>query len=473
MKKRILSVLLTSALVLSMTACGGSTTSEAQPQTSDTNSTTSAVTSESTTSAAVTEDSTPEATTSAATTTAATTAEKPEEEEPRERVDRIYGITYAMNGRIMIYTSDGYYLYDPASGESTKVKDGPIAAIGDIGVYGSGSDKFSVFPLEGPHLPAKAIASADKGHMILVNKPYISVASAGEPLLLSSIPVAKIEESFSGNVLKFGLIGADGEWLYELSDKYSICNGSVIPIGSLTGGTTEYYSFGDSMLIVIDSDAYVYSFKNDTITHLGNTRSDIGVSQGTPKIVTITEDYVVLNLQKNIIKYHEKTGEIEELYKANGHQLTTYTYDSYVKISDGADPFMSVYNMDTSEKLDFDLSEYSVNHVIGATEDFIAFQMNNSSGTRYIVVMDKDGNMITEPIKLPEHVLYALTDGGVYETETKYLIGCDGESYIIDKATGKVKKEHFIFYDHNSRLADTNSRIAYNVDTEKQIIIYK
>ncbi len=474
MKKRILSVLLTSALVLSMTACGGNAPAENSTQTSDTNSTTSAVTSESTTSTADTESSTPEVTTAATTsaTTAATIAEKPEEEEPRKRVDLIHGIISVMNGQILVDTSDGYYVYDLASGESIKPKGTLITAIGDIGIFGSDSSDLSVFPLEGPQYPAKAIASADKGHMILANTPYSSYIAKGEPVLLSGIPVAEIEESFSGNVLKFGLIGADGEWLYEMSDKYSICNGSAISIDRLTGGDTSYYSFGDSLLIVVNSDAYVYSFKNDTTTHLGNTKSDMGISQGKPKLITITEDYVVVNLQNNIIKYHEKTGEIEELYKANGHQLTTYTFGNYVKISDGADPYMSAYNMETSEKLDFDLSEYNVNYIIGGNENFIACEVKNPSGDNYVIVLDKDGSMIIEPIK-QENVLYRFADAGAYETETKYLIGCDGDTYIIDKSTGEVKKEYFTFYDHNSKLADSNSRHAYDVDTEKQIVIYK
>lgn len=129
MKKRILSVLLTSALVLSMTACGGNAPAENGTQTSNINNGTSAVTSENSTSAADTESSTPEVTTAATTsattaettTTAATTTEAPKEETRKELLSG-YSVNYVMNGQCLVSSDDGMYVYDSQNDVTYKVK---------------------------------------------------------------------------------------------------------------------------------------------------------------------------------------------------------------------------------------------------------------------------------------------------------------------------------------------------------------
>lgn len=373
MKKRILSALLTSALVLSMTACGGNAPAENSTQTSDTNSTTSAVTSESTTSTADTESSAPEVTTAATTsattvettTTVATTTEAPKEEARKELLSG-YRVNYAMNGHFLASADGGMYVYDFQNDVTYKVKGDVVASVGNIALIDKEIWERDIVRLD----DGKCIVSSKDGYAILTDRFAIDFLHEGEPIIPSSIPIAKIEESFSGNTVKFGLLGTDGEWLYEVSDKYSICNNSEFPVDKLTGSNASYYGFGDSMLIVWNNYAYVYSFKNDTITELGKT-------SGNFELVVLTEDYAIVDFNTHMVRYDEKTGVAETIYTADGHQITPKATDSYIKISDGSQPFMQIYDITNSKMLDFDLSEYDVNYVIGGNESFIAFEAKN------------------------------------------------------------------------------------------------
>ena len=83
--------------------------------------------------------------------------------------------------------------------------------------------------------------------------------------------------------------------------------------------------------------------------------------------------------------------------------------------------------------------------------------------------MDKDGNMIIEPMK---ETLYP--NALAYERENAYILGCDGKTFIIDKETGRVKEKYLYSYDEESGLAiDGTASKLFSVDKGDIISLYK
>ena len=79
--------------------------------------------------------------------------------------------------------------------------------------------------------------------------------------------------------------------------------------------------------------------------------------------------------------------------------------------------------------LDFDLSEYSVQTIWDATEDYILFTAVNPNGNYYTLITDKNGKCIVDPIE------------GYYR-DSSYFKGdyaILSTKYIINCKTGEVK----------------------------------
>ncbi len=463
MKKKSLCTMLIAAIMMSMTGCGGNTDTPAVTEGGDV--TTTAAVEESTAAVETTTavETTVETTTTTAETTVETTTTK--KEKPKELLN-VGGIHYTMNDHIVVAVNENfstsYYVYDSVNDTLSKKFDMDISAsVGNIGIFCSGHDKRRIALLD----KGRTIVTANDDYLIFANNIY-SGLRAGEPLIVSNIPVGKLEESFSGNIMNFGLLGTDGEWLYEMSGDYSICKGDVISTNALEGA--NYYGFGESMLIEKDNKMYAYSFKTDILKEVGTATRPIA-------LVALTEDYAIINLGNELIKYDEKTGEIETLYTAKGHKITCYATDTYVKISDGSEPTRYLIDTKTFKLCSYDFSEYTDASIIGGNENFVAFEATNPNGDIYIIVMDKDGNMITDPIK---GTLFSVNGIAAFERENCYIIGCDGDTYIIDKATGEIQEWYIRNYVHKSGLAFAGEPafgncFLFNVDTGKRFDIYK
>lgn len=475
MKKNLLSVFLASALILSMTACSSteppkSTTDEsAEATTAATEDELSSVPAESVA-------TTTAATTTAATTTAATTVEteqttsKTPEEKPSRPLD--FTVEYGMNGQYCICTDDhDYYIYDTTEDRILNSKalmrsgNEVVGSVGNIVLYTETSDFNSEYFRKVTRIDnGQIIVTSGAGYTILT--PCFSTGHvwSDELLMPSSLPVAMVEESFTGTVFKLGLLGTDGEWLYEVSDTYSICDGSMISADVLVNSGTAFYGFGDSVLISVSTNEgygnYVYSFRTDSLTTL--------CQKGLFDLISLTDDYLIAKYDNQIVRYDEATGAITSLYTQQGHQLTASATDSYVKISDGGESFMHIFDTKTSTKLDYDLSEYDVNYIIGGNENFIAFDANNPSGEAYIILMDKNGEMIMDPIKGSLYI-----EAEAYERENCYVIGCKGKTLIIDKETFNIKEVNIEKYDNRSSIALLTSGKFYNVDKQSIHSIYK
>lgn len=62
-------------------------------------------------------------------------------------------------------------------------------------------------------------------------------------------------------------------------------------------------------------------------------------------------------------------------------------------------------------QINIDLSKYDIQNFFGINDSYIVFTANNPNGESYLVVLDRSGNEVMEPIKAPTNI--ALTNSGL------------------------------------------------------------
>lgn len=198
-----------------------------------------------------------------------------------------------------------------------------------------------------------------------------------------TILVKKFEESFSGNITSYGIIGTNGEWLYELSDKYSF-----------DGSGTVRNVVGGIVVSEKDNKKSMYSFKTDTTNNYdGNV--DIGC-MGTDIYLSVPRDSL-----KHIDGYTEETTVI---YENNRYLGLSSIGDSYIFFRIADEERMFEYNVcglnrQTLEPLNVDMPGYEVTGYWILHDDIRVFTILNPDGVPYIAIVDNDGNILFDPIK--------------------------------------------------------------------------
>jgi len=414
MKRRIAFSLAAIMVTTMLSACGGNTPSETQPQTSGTDSGTSAVTSESSTSSANTTSSAPEATTSAA-TSETTVPEEPEvpEELPTITAEptMVYNSNYIMNG-CMAFKCDGKnYVYNITDNElyetehdisEIEVLKGCIAVFGDVSPYGFNDIDAYVVNLK-------------TGEQYADVRPFYNSDWNG-----SYLTVGKLEESFSGNKLSIGMLNSKGEWVLPLSADYAVCKEKDIDKTQYAFQNSEIIDFGNS---------FFYDIANDKLIDY------IGIWSVTDDRILIIDNYDDIKCTYKFYDYDISTGErtymCESSYPFNAKTPTchasTEDLDGVRKV------FNQKYNL-----LEHNLSGYNIpdGEIRGANQDVIVFNAPNDEGDTYTIILNKDGSYVCEPYK------YDKREDGVYNayfSENKIILKYNKTNdRIIDRNTGEI-----------------------------------
>lgn len=415
MKKKILSFLLVAMMSVSLTACnkGGA---ETVPETTAPEET-SAVTT-----APDAEDISEETTTA-------------ETEPPKPQFEVVDVGTVSLQGDCVTFRIDEtYYAYNVNANNMFEVNEewkGDLYFNNKI-VRRNGSS--NVFNIE----TGEKILSDDEGTMIHY---------CADKLLVS-----KYEESFEGNTLSFGLINNEGEWLYELSDSYKIS-------ASTDGYNKEryrayiYYVFGETLLIYADDGCYIYSFKNDELTHIGRTRLD-----------KVDKDYIFyVNEEKpdELIRVDGTSGESSVVYKYNSNDIACMVTNNSVIIRDATN--WKILDKESLNEYNFDLSAYNVVNIIDACEDRIIFVAKNPDGYRYTIIMNKDGSFVIDPFKESYIEFSKLGIWFVDDMIVHSNILSVDDSFILNCSTGEMLKSKENDY----------YRIVNYYDEAKMILVYK
>lgn len=144
---------------------------------------------------------------------------------------------------------------------------------------------------------------------IETGETYDFKPAGNRELKLKSIPVYKVEESFDGDTLYFGIIDNNGEWVLPLSADYAVCKTDHFDISS---NSVSVVGENDSYLFFKLGEAvYAYDYKNDKLL----SAEDLNCSK------IINPDY----------KYAQGNNLLLQSYKADNKKISVYTTHKPVK----------------------------------------------------------------------------------------------------------------------------------------------
>lgn len=248
------------------------------------------------------------------------------------------------------------------------------------------------------------------------------------------VPVYSLKESFDGNTYSFGVIDDNGEWVLPLSSEYEVCNYELSKyMCDYVFGSVIRFEHTTSFR---EPDIY-YDFKNNKILNA----EDFGFDS----ILRCKGDYILLGNQAdgesyytNISKYNVQTGELSVIDENNiyWNDDSYFNKDFYQGIAIKNEARTEYLILDNEfNKIEFDLSQsqYNEMRVYDATDKYVLFSAKNADGIEYTILLDRAGNRVVEPIK------ERYTDGYI-SGEYVVLLGVnDTEDCIVNINTGEVK----------------------------------
>lgn len=426
MKKKLLSAIILSALVLSLAGCGNESTPD-EPTSAESQN-------------AADDDSTAEETTAPPETTEATTTT----EAPKD-IAKVTSCDKFGNGDMLISDGDKNYVYSITDNKmytgDDEIFDNIIAVGGKLALV-RGDDKDYYYNLE-------------------TNEKYdVAPLYSNAESIDEYNAVYKLEESFDGNVNYVGVINSNGEWVLPLSSDYEICQKDLYNIDSsmrtpCTGSLIwlDYYG--------------VYDYKNGKIISYDNTETSfyIGAIVG-DKILGENDDGY-------LSEYNTQTEQvsISKDFRVDQDMIFGMIYgNNYRGALATSDSKSSLIWDNDGNLIDCDFSDYNeVVALLDIADKYIIFEAKNTDGDVYIIITDKNGNRAIEPIRGEAWAAYiyndyaiitGMTDGN--DAECQYIINCTtGEktaytgtdNFNFDPETGKL----IIKKDGNYYIADVSA----------------
>lgn len=388
MKKRILSAILMSAVILT-TACGGKT-EVSEPSSQRESEVTNEAAPEST-SVATTEKQEQAEESSVAIESAAESSHESANElqeqaggsaatyEAADEATATEEITVPMEqhkvmmdcgfvGGSWIFEADNgeYYFYDIAGNTLTKFEDswslgGTIFKTGDLAGCYRNDDGYS-----------RVINTKTKEYVLKGETDGCRLRDVDGKS--GRIVVTKIDDS-SPDVLLLGVMNDKGEWEYPLT---ALPDGDIPSVAFNDG--FSYVLMGDQVLM-IGSRGFWYSLKDNKISKIQD-RDFLHYRRkwDTDKVFTLEDTGLYV---------FDSTGTVT--------QITEHVED--IKLLDGGIVTIrktGAYSWDDYSDMGFDLSGYEYPEIIDVTENTIAFCVF-TDGTGYTYIMNKDGSLVTEP----------------------------------------------------------------------------
>ena len=455
MKKRIISVLIMSAMVLSMAGCNGSTES---PQTTTEDSettvtTTTSITNEDvatdTTTAADTEEVTAEITEAVTETTTTTAPEEPEETKLMTGEPKFFD-----DGCMVFRDGTETYIYNIANKElytHNEAENGRILSVsGNIAIIDTKNDPYRNIDRDDSNpLQAVNIVNLKTGETIVScnqdNNTYCCLHyDYSNPLEWSSsyIPVISVDKSFSGDKYSFGVLNNKGEWVTPMSADYEICK------------------IGVAYIMLVNEEQWIWVSKDNQYYYYynieNNTFSDISAAIeeyiGIPAIqlqvgVGFVSDTPIISIRDNAYNYDPITNSFEHRIPKEGMKSRGNGY--YI----GEDN--QVYDSDYN-KCGYDLSEYNVQKISAVTDDYIVFTARNDNYDDYEIIMKKDGSFVCEPFMGSAFLKGDSVIISQYVNE-------QAEWSVLDCTTGEISKLAYEYdcYDTVSGMLVVKSDNAY------------
>lgn len=398
MKKKLLSLLLLSALVLSMTACGGESSNSdfyvddedeivEDKDKDDDKDENEDKDEDDTDKPAETETTEEVVQTTAPVTEAETTTTEPIEVKDIERYDSFVNgnFTFKVDGIGYVYciTENKMYSYESRAFGNLLVANGKLA------IFETESSP-ALYNLE----TKEYIASYDVNGM----KPLCSINGYTDYfredywLLSDYTPIYKTNDSFDGKTFGYGVVDKNGEWVIPFSSDYKVSKCTNLDVSG-AGLCGLLMSMGDG-----DDGIYYYAPEIDEFVD-----DKIHNALGDESLFYIPfrnsgDEYLIINWDyydgpAKMVKLNIKTGDYSVIYDGK------MQYDDDYSIFSNEEYTFAFGIDDDFNKYEYDLSEYSVNKILCMNENYIVFSAKNPDGDYFGIFMDRNGNRVIDPIK--------------------------------------------------------------------------
>ncbi len=402
MKKKLLSAIILSALVLSLAGCGNKSTPD-EPTSAESQNTVTAdeITAAETQSITTADETTAEETTAPSETTKVTTATKAPKKFPK-----ITSYKKFEGSDLLISDGNKKYVYNMAENKMYSID--PEISYDIDSVYGKLALIYDS-------------ANSRAYYYNLETKESYDAEALYRGKVKEYNAVYRYEEHFEGNVCYIGVIDSDGEWVLPLSSDLAICQEDL----------SYYLSCADictGSLMSLDSYV-VYDYKNDEIIGYDN-------SIGMYKFDKILGDKLLFNHSNKLLEYNTQTGAVSSIAEGS------YIFSNAVGICRGA---LATYRdsalfFDNDGNLyDFDLSEYfKVDSLCDLTDKYIVFVAANENYDNYLIIANKDGNRVVEPIRGGNGSTKACIYDDYVVITSMGVNNDDKNQYIINCTTGET-----------------------------------
>lgn len=261
--------------------------------------------------------------------------------------------------------------------------------------------------------------------------------------------VVNTEESYSGVTYKFGVLGANGEWIVPLSEKNPVVT-TLKSEAELSAFEKMYYMGEDILYFAAHGNHYFYNIKSNKVIKVSSEISESNTKSvltcgGPFKNGAFAEAYgfggglcKVTSAGKITIipyKFNEKLDE----------KIGVFYYDSKNNkaIRMGYTYHQSGFSLfDSDGKIIKTLKDSEPHEVNGFTDEGIAqLVLINKEGTKYYTVINTKGEFMFEPIKMDTAYVYdvsglSISNGENYANKTDAMV-VDRSGKILYRSTAK------------------------------------
>ena len=438
MKKRLISVVAATLVVLSASACSAPTEQTSSSGSADTSS--SQTTTNETKEHAETKESTPLDTSAAQTVQADAETVETEivTEEAEEFVPVIDSQGELRNGSWLFqaYNSEGElkdYIYDIEAKELVEFtsESNIVDFSGFTVVYENNKNDYQVKNVK----TGEVYVDTKNSEMVIKGEDTYFVDN--------TLLVVKAETGFDQGGKWMGVINDDGTWKYELRADYQV------PYHSDFKNITWYY-YGNGVIcnqrdmFIMDTNIYV----DKTIEmRSGFTWSFGGIikSATASSFIYTTEDAVYKNYSSgsfgSVACYNKKDDTI--IYngvKDSEASCGTCLYGNYLGY-DFADGSFVICNMETAEDITIDVSGYTFeegetrvyNRVYSIANDTIIFECIGADDNKYLCAVNTNGERVLEPALMDDVKYFCTTNDGDFVLQTN-----DGTIRTVNSTTGEI-----------------------------------
>lgn len=399
MKKRFLSVILTAAMILSVSACGA----EIEETTTENNV------------ASITEDNNTE-TTKQTTTAKITETEKTEEEATNTTVAETtteVTTTEVIEPTASKYASSNYffengswflcgsadegdskmYYYDlkektliECKGNIDKIRYNNLGCLNIDSTFGVTIDNEIINIITGE------VLYSSENEVWFINKDYYE-----DKIIDGKIAIIEKSESISGAAYSFGIVSVDGEWIVPMSNENAVAKDKECCESAFKQAYTNVFYSQDGNYVHINSEngCYSYSIADDTLLR---NKLVLNGNTGYLNTINVGESNVLKTIAYSngceLGTFDIKTGA-SELY-VSASMLKGFYENNIVALNGTA---VQVFDYDYNIKAEYDLSAYSDIVVAAVSDDYLFFSCCNSEGSQYVCLMNKNGEFEFEPFK--------------------------------------------------------------------------